>query len=122
MILHLHDLLWSDSQINGIEIKDDRAVISVHHDLLRTDFRMVCEEVVGMTDLCMWDDSIISHVVDQYVTDFSSGFLKTVFDAYGQNFGSGEYKALREGLIDLSVGLVNGIEFHIYCYKVHVEV
>ncbi len=121
MISNFNNFSWHDSQINGIEIKDDQAVISVYQDALEKDCRIVCKEVVGMTDLCMWDDSIISSATASKVTDFSCGFLKSVFDAYGRNFASGAYKALGDGMIDISVKLVNDIVFHIYCYGATVE-
>ncbi len=119
--MSFNSLSWHDSQINSINIQDDKIVISVYQDALQKDCRIVCKEVVGITDLCMWDDSIISSATATKVADFTCGFLKSVFDAYGQNYNSDEYKALREDMIDISVELVNGIVFHIYCYGVTVE-
>ncbi len=119
--MNFNDLSWHDSQINSINIQDDQIVIYVYQDALEKDCRIVCKEVVGITDLCMWDDSIISSAAATKLTDFSRDFLKSVLKAYGHNYNSDEYKALRDGMIDVSVELVNGIVFHIYCYGVTVE-
>ncbi len=119
--MNFNELSWHDSQINEISIRDDEIIISVYQDVLEKDCRIVCKEAVGITDLCIWDDSIISSAAATKLTDLSRDFLKSVLKAYGQNYNSDEYKALRDGMIDVSVELVNGIVFHIYCYGVTVE-
>lgn len=120
---------FADSTIENININYDRVELSIALDVTEQpgtpeskSVKLICTEVVGVTDLCMWEDTIIFGAELNEVSDKDTPFLEKVFGIYPiENTSQFFDKSLKENLLDLAIELSNHITFHIYCYDVRVE-
>lgn len=119
---------FADSTIENININYDRVELSIALDVTEQpgtpeskSVKLICTEVVGVTDLCLWDDTEIFSAKLKELSDKDTPFLSKVFGAYTTENISPVYKPLKEHLLDLAIELSNHITFHIYCYDVRVE-
>ena len=120
---------FADSSIESINIDYDKVELSIALDVTeqwgipeRKIVKLICSEVVGLTDLCMWDDTEIYGAKLKEVSDKNTPFLTKVFGAYPtENTSQFFDNPLKESLLDLAIEMSNHITFHIYCYDVRVE-
>lgn len=112
---------WHDSIIQKIEIRDSSVNLLISlDDANSTSVSVKCSAVVGITNICMWEDNIINCVNINTVSDFSNPFLSEIranHPVYDNEINA----PVRKGLLDLSITLANNITFHIYCYNVDIE-
>ena len=120
---------FADGSIESINIDYDKVELSIALDVKEQwgipkskMIKVICSEVVGLTDLCMWEDTIIFGAELKELSDKDTPFLKKVSDAY-QTENTSQFfdKPLKEGLLDLGIEMSNHITFHIYCYDVRIE-
>ena len=81
---------------------------------------IICHDTVGLTNLCMWEDTIISDADLESVGGNLTPFLQDVKSAHqlvGDMFNN---QPIRDDLLCLSIKLVNDIVFYIYCYNVEI--
>ena len=122
MITNFYNYFLPDSNITSITIENDKVVICLEWDVTKKPIRILCSDVVGITNLCMWDDTIIGDNVSLMEVDAEKeGFLSQIFSVYRKDYGCEVYKSLKNHLFDLSIELVNTITFHVYCYEVWIE-
>jgi hypothetical protein len=72
-----------------------------------------------MTNLCIWDDTIIAGTSVQPAGDADNEFLRNLYTAYSKNKDYGG-RSLGDGLLEMKIELVNGISFRVYCQKIEV--
>ena len=121
---------FADGSIESINIDYDRVELSIALDVTeqagtpeKQPIKLICSEVVGLTDLCMWEDTIIFGAELKKVSDKNTPFLAKVFGIYPiENTSQFFDKPLKESLLDLAIEMSNHITFHIYCYDVKVEI
>ena len=121
---------FADGSIESINIDYDRVELSIDLDVTQQSgtpekqpIKLICSEVVGLTDLCMWEDTIIFGAELKEVSDKNTPFLAKVFGLYPtENTSQFFDKSLKEHLLDLAIEMSNHITFHIYCYDVKVEI
>ena len=121
---------FADGSIESINIDYDKVELSIDLDVTQQSgtpekqpIKLICSEVVGLTDLCMWEDTIIFGAELKKVSDKNTPFLAKVFGIYPiENTSQFFDKPLKESLLDLAIEMANNITFHIYCYEVKVEV
>ena len=69
MIDQFHKYRWHDADIEKIEISSNQIIIiMINHDDYENSVKILCNQVVGLTDLCMWEDTIINDATLEYVT------------------------------------------------------
>ena len=120
---------FADGSIESINIDYDRVELSIDLDVTQQSgapekqpIKLICSEVVGLTDLCMWEDTIIFGAELKEISDKNTPFLAKVFGIYPiENTSQFFDKPLKEGLLDLAIEMANHITFHIYCYDVGIE-
>ena len=124
----IYEYDWADSSIDSIHIEYDKVIILVSLDEtfesgvpMQRPVNIICNNVVGMTDLCMWDDTDVFSVRLNEVTDQGNAFLSKIYRAYGTDKSSSACKPLKDHLCDLTIELANRISFHVYCYQVTVS-
>ena len=120
MINHFSEYCWHDAVVEKIEISSNQISIVIQHDDYEKLIKILCNDVVGLTNLCMWEDSIISDATLEYVNGELSPFLQEVKDAHlipGELYNN---QPIRNDLLCLSITLVNDIAFSIYCYDVEI--
>lgn len=121
---------FADGSIESINIDYDRVELSIDLDVTQQSgtpekqpIKLICSEVVGLTDLCMWEDTIIFGAELKEISDKNTPFLAKVFGIYPiENTSQFFDKPLKENLLDLAIEMSNHITFHIYCYDVKVEI
>ena len=121
---------FADGSIESINIDYDRVELSIDLDVTQQSgapekqpIKLICSEVVGLTDLCMWEDTIIFGAELKEISDKNTPFLAKVFGIYPiENTSQFFDKPLKEHLLDLAIEMSNHITFHIYCYDVKVEI
>ena len=117
---NFYNYFLPDSYIQEIKINSDKVEIDIYWEVKKKIIKIICQEVVGITDLCMWEDSIIGDNVCLKEVDYSSNdFLIRVYNAHQYVCDCG--KTLRDRLLQLSIELTNNISFCVYCYRVMVE-
>ena len=117
---NFYNYLWHDSTIEKIEIFKDNVILRIYNDFLKAPVKMTCSKTAGITNLCMWEDTIIITACLNTVSDFSSEFIQSILQAHPQ-YEEYDCLPIKEGLLDLAIKLTNDIVFHIYCYDVVVS-
>lgn len=120
---------FADGSIESINIDYDKVELCIALDVTeqwgvpeKKIVKLICSEVVGLIDLCMWEDTIIFGAELNEVSDKNTPFLAKVFGLYPtENTSQFFDKPLKESLLDLAIEMSNHITFHIYCYDVRVE-
>ena len=117
---NFYNYFLADSFIEEIKVNGSNVEIDVYWDVKKILIKIICQEVVGITDIFMWDDVIIGDNVYLEEVDFlSNDFLIRAHDAHP--YTQDCCNPLRDHLLDLSIELISGISFHVYCYSVMVE-
>ena len=111
---------WADSNIESINIEYDIAVLKIWNDVLQKLMIVKCSGFAGITNLCIWDDTIITSTSLCSAKEDNDEFVKTLYKAYDKHY---DYcgRSLEKGLLKLKVELVNNIAFNIYCQEIVVE-
>ena len=109
-----------DGDIEKIEISSNSISIIIQHDDYEKSIKILCNDVVGLTNLCMWEDTIINNATLEYVNGELSPFLQEVKDAHPLNGEFYDNQPIKNKLLCLSIALVNDIVFNIYCYSVEI--
>ena len=120
MIDQFHKYCWHDADIEKIEISSNQIIIMINHDDYENSVKILCNQVVGLTDLCMWEDTIISDATLEHVKGELPTFLQKIKDAHPLNSEFYDNQPIKSNLLCLSITLVNDIVFNIYCYSVEI--
>ena len=80
---------------------------------------MACSGLVGITNLCIWDDTTILNAGICVVENADNEFIRNIYTAYDADKDYGG-RTLNHGLLKLSVELSNHITFYLYCQKIDV--
>ena len=111
---------WHDGVIEKIEISSNQINIVILLYDYDNPITIICHDTVGLTNLCMWEDTIISDATLESVGGNLTPFLQDVKSAHqlvGDLFNN---QPIRDDLLCLSIKLVNDIVFCIYCYNVEI--
>lgn len=112
---------WHDSNIEEIIIKYDVATLFVWNDTFKKNMVVICSGLAGITNLCIWDDTIIYDANVYPVTDEGNDFVRNLYAAYDKDFDYGG-RSLKDGLIEWRIELVNGISFSIFCLNIECQI
>ena len=110
---------WADSDLDHIHIEYDRATLAIFNDTLQKKLFVECIGFAGITNLCIWDDTIILDTRLNPVCEPNDAFMRNVYAAYNTDEDY-DGRSLRNGMMELRITLVNNISFSIYCQKVQV--
>ena len=114
---------WADSEIKDINIKYNELKMTIYNDTLNKDLMVVCKNFAGITNLCIWDDTYI-HSAKLEKVDNDCEFYRVIINAYTNNNGEvdkfNKDRTLDNGLLKLSICLINGITCEIYCQSVDI--
>ena len=117
--MKFENLYWPDSQLTTIQIEYDRANLVIWNDALQERLCVECSGFAGITNLCIWDDTIIMSANVYPVCDADNEFLSNLYTAYSKNKDYGG-RSLSSGLLELRIELANYISFSVYCQKIEV--
>ena len=114
------NVIWADSNLEKIIVEYDRVVLEIWSDILQSRLLIKCSGLAGITDLCIWDDTIISEAQVRNISSPINSFTEKLFSIYekDENYGG---RSLNEGLLELQISLVNNTTFCIYCLKIDFE-
>ena len=118
MINDFFKYCWHDGVIEKIEISSNSMSIIIQLYDYEKPIKLLCNDVVGLTNLCMWEDTIIYDANLEYINVELPPFLQEVKDAHPLNSEFYDNQPIRNNLLCLSITLVNDIVFNIYCYNV----
>ena len=121
MIDQFHKYCWHDADVEQIEISSNQISIMINHDDYEKPIKILCYDVVGLTDLCMWEDTIISYATLERVKGELPPFLQKIKGAHPLNGKFYDNQPIRNNLLCLSITLVNDITFNLYCYRVEIH-
>ena len=110
---------WIDSDLEYINIEYNQAILKIWNDSMRKFLQIKCTGLVGVTNLCIWDDTIITEIHVRPVSDRDSKFVHCVFEKYDKDYDYGG-RVLSAGLIELKIHLASGIPFEIICQSIDV--
>lgn len=111
---------WADSDLESIRIEYDRATLVIWNDILQERLSIECSGFAGITNLCIWDDTIIMSANVHTVDSLDNEFVRTLYGAYSKDKDYGG-KSLNDGLLELRIELANYISFSVYCQKIDVK-
>lgn len=117
--MKFENLYWPDSQLIRIQIEYDQAKLIIWNDILQKQLLVECSGFAGITNLCIWDDTIIMSARVYPVCDADNEFLRNLYTAYSKNEDYGG-RSLGNGLLELRIELVNYISFSVYCQNIEV--
>ena len=119
--MKISDIYWHDSQIEKISIEFDKAELLVESD--SKFYLITCTGLIGLTNLCFWDDTILWDMWVENADTSSDVFLKDVFANYDKDydyyFGGG--RILGDDILVLVAHIINNIPAKIYCKKIDVS-
>ena len=110
---------WPDSQLVTIQIEYNRASLLIWNDAIKRKLSVECTGFAGITNLCIWDDTIIMSANVHPVCDANNEFLRNLYTAYSKNKDYGG-RFLSSGLLELRIELANYISFSVYCQTIDV--
>ncbi len=111
---------FADSCIEKINIEYDLAAITVWSAALKKRVFIECSGLAGITNLCIWDDTIITEADVFPVFNEDNDFLRNLYQAYSKGMDYGGRK-LDTGFLELKIELSNHIPFSIYCQNIEVR-
>lgn len=117
--MNFQDFYWADSDIESIIIEYDHATLVIWNDALQKRLSVECSGFAGITNLCIWDDTIIMSTSVYPVYDTDNEFLRNLYTSYSKNKDYGG-RSLGTGLLELRIELANYISFSVYCQKIEV--
>ena len=117
-MIELNDVDWIDSQLEKITIEYDKAELLVECD--SGNYVITCTGLIGLTNLCIWDDTIIENIYVRNADPLSDSYLQNVFSHYGKDFDCGG-RILGENILILSVSIINNTVFNLYCKQISVS-
>ena len=120
MINDFFKYCWHDADVEKIEISSNSMSIIIQLYDYEKPIKLLCNDVVGLTNLCMWEDTIIYDANLEYINGELPPFLQEVKDAHPLNSEFYDNQPIRNNLLCLSIKLVNDIVFNIYCYNVDI--
>ena len=118
--MNFHNYAWADSQIEKINIEYDLATLFIWNDVLDKMLTVECSGLAGITNLCIWDDTIIAEADVFPVLNEDNDFLGNLYQAYSKGIDYGG-RTLETGFLELRIELVNNIPFSIYCQNIEVK-
>ena len=116
---NFYEYYWHDSSIEKIEVFENNVILCIYNNVLDSQVKITCSKTAGITNLCMWEDTIITTACLNTVSDFSGEFIQSILKAHPQ-YEDYDCLPVKKGLLDLAIKLTNDIVFHIYCYDVVV--
>ena len=119
IFMNFQDYDWADSDIESIHVEYDHAALVIWNDACQKRLSVECSGFAGMTNLCLWDDTIILSASVSPVRDTENEFLRRLYMAYSKDKDYGG-RSLSIGLLELRIELANYISFRIYCQKIEV--
>ena len=119
LLMEFLNINWADSDIENINIEYDHATLVIWNDTLQKRLSVECLGFAGITNLCIWDDTIIMSASVHNASDANNEFVHNLYTAYSkdQDYGG---RSLCNGLLELKIELVNRISFSVYCQKIEV--
>lgn len=120
MMNQFYKYCWHDAEIEKIEISSNRISIIIQHDDYENPIKMICNKVVGLTNLCMWEDTIINSATLEHVNNELTPFLHEIKKSHPLDGEFYNNQPIRNNLLCLSIKLVNDIVFNIYCYEIEI--
>ena len=121
MLSQFNKYYWHDTNIEKIEISSNQITVLINNDYYENSITILCNEVVGLTDLCMWEDTIIDDAKLEYVDNELPSFLQEVMNSHPLDGEFYNNQPIRSNLLCLSMKLTNDIAFNIYCYEVKIH-
>lgn len=117
--MNFQDFDWADSDLESIHIEYDRATLVIWNDACQKRLSVECSGLARITNLCIWDDTIIINASVNSTCDTDNEFLRNFYTAYSKNK---EYsgRSLGNRLLELRIELANHISFRVYCQKIEV--
>ena len=117
--MKLNDVDWIDSQLKKITIEFDKLDLFIECD--SGNYVITCTGLVGLTNLCIWDDTIVEDIWVSSVDSLSDDYMQKVYSHYNKNLDYGG-RVLGEEILVLSVFIINNITLKVYCQKVKVSI
>ena len=107
----INQIDFADANLNRLNIEYDKAEIYIQlDDGKRSDLIIKCRGLLGIDNLCIWDDTFIDSL-KLVVADKNCRYLREVFNAYLQ---STPERDLNQQIYDLKITFVNKITCHLY--------
>ena len=116
--MNINEMDWHDSQIEKITIEYDKAELLVHAHPEGW-YVITCTGLLGMTDLCIWDDTILYDMYAKKADTENDPYLQLVFSEYNKNWNYGE-RSLTDDIYILTANIINNIPAKIYCQNIEV--
>jgi hypothetical protein len=117
--MNFENIFWPDSQLISIQIQYDHARLLIWSDVLQKQLRVDCYGLAGITNLCVWDDTIIVEAKIYPAHKANTEFMRNLYMAYDEDADYGG-RFLKNGMQELRIELANGIAFSVYCQKIEV--
>ncbi len=111
---------WADSLIENINIEYNHTRLLIWNDANQRKMVVDCYGLAGITNLCIWDDVIITNASVDSVSESNSEFLRDLFHVYEEKSDLGGRFPI-EDLLEIRIELENSTAFSIYCKQIEVE-
>lgn len=118
--MKFEEICLPDSNIVSIHVEYDKAVITTYENLYKYGYIITCTGLAGVTDLNIWDETIIINASLKPV-GLEDEFVRQCRDIYGWDYDTGINRKLSNGVLLLSIELANYVKFKVYCQNVEAE-
>lgn len=113
----INELFWGDSTLEQVVIEYDKITVKVFNDITEKIVYIECLNCIGMTNLYIWDETIIDNIVLDEIMPNSHEMWKKIYEAYGDE-SYDLNKNLRGKFYELTIKMINDLEFSIICKDV----
>ena len=110
---------WADANIHKIIIDYDLAEIEISYDGFNKQYTIQCTGLAGLTNICIWDDTIISDTCICFADKNNSSFMQLLLSKYDLGIDYG-LRYLSDSFLELKITLVNDTTFSVFCQRISV--
>ena len=57
---NFYEYYWHDSSIEKSEVFENNVILCIYNNVLDSQVKITCSKTAGITNLCMWEDTIIT--------------------------------------------------------------
>lgn len=115
----INELLWGDSTLEQVIVEYDKIIVKVFNDIIEKIVCIECLNCIGMTNMYIWDDTIIDSITLNEIAPQGHEIWKKIYEVYGEESYDSN-KNLMNTFYELKIRIINDFEFSIICQEVNI--
>lgn len=111
---------WSDFVFDSLEINDDKVLLFISNDETSQNYKIVCDNYIGIRFLNHWDESVLSGI--SVLTD--SGFIEQSLNSISKNYENenipGNNRDIKQQWYEIRLEFIDDSILSVICNYYHL--